>query len=109
VRYEELVCHTESVVRDVCDFIGVGYEATMMDYHQRASERLREHQARLRVDGTVIVSREERLSQQRLITRPPDSSRIGRWKTEMLANERAEYEAVAGDLLQELGYGIGAD
>jgi len=104
VRYEALVRSPESVLREVCDFIGVEYEATMMNYFQRAPERLLEHRARIRADGTVLVSREQRLSQQRLVNEPPDPSRIGRWKMEMLPHERARYEAIAGDLLTELGY-----
>jgi hypothetical protein len=52
----------------------------------------------------VLVTREERLAQQRFTLCPPDPSRIFRWKEEMLPSERAEYEAVAGGLLAALDY-----
>ena len=39
--------------------------------------------------------------------KPPDPKRIGRWRTEMSAEDRELYEGVAGDLLVELGYEVG--
>jgi hypothetical protein len=106
VRYETLLRRPESVLREVCDFIGLEYEAAMMNYFERTPERLVEHKQRIRAGGTVLVSREQRLWQQRLVMQPPDLSRIERWRTEMLPQERADYEAVAGDLLAELGYDV---
>jgi hypothetical protein len=35
---------------------------------------------------------------------PPTAERAGRWRTELTSDEAAEIEAVAGDLLAELGY-----
>jgi hypothetical protein len=34
----------------------------------------------------------------------PEPSRIGRWRTEMSGEERRRFEAVAGDMLRDLGY-----
>jgi hypothetical protein len=81
----------------------------MATYYQRAPERLAEHQARVRSDGRIIVSREQRRAQQRLTTYPPDPSRIGHWKHAMPREERAQFEKVAGPLLAELGYEVGVD
>ena len=72
--------------------------------HEFSSERLREHQARIRADGVVVVSHEQRLRQQYRTTQPPDRSRVSVWKREMSADERRRFDAVAGDVLRELGF-----
>jgi hypothetical protein len=54
-------------------------------YWQRAPKRLEEHKARLDKDGVVLVSHEQRLQQQLLTTKPPQTSRSfagsGKWPT----------------------------
>lgn len=104
LRYEDLVRDLETCLRDVCDFIEIDYDRAMTTYHRRAATRLLEHQGRTRLGGEVLVSKEDRLAQQRLVAHPPDPSRIFRWQQQMLPSERAEYEAVAGGLLAALGY-----
>ena len=42
VRFEELVADTEGVLRRVCDFIELDFDPVMLDYHERAEERLAE-------------------------------------------------------------------
>ncbi len=37
--------------------------------------------------------------------RPPQTSRVQSWKNWMSLDERARFDAVAGPLLLELGYG----
>ena len=44
-----------------------------------------------------------------MTTKPPSADRVARWRTEMSAEQRAEFESVAGDLLDELGYPTGPD
>jgi hypothetical protein len=39
-----------------------------------------------------------------MTTCPVDTGRIGRWRSELTAEERLRFERVAGDLLAELGY-----
>ncbi len=43
-----------------------------------------------------------------MTTQPPDPTRLARWREEMSAEDVAEFEAVAGELLSELGYPLGA-
>ena len=107
VRYESLVRDSQQVLQEVCAFIEVDYESAMTLYHHRAPSRLAEHGARVRSDGITVITRADRLSQQHLLMRPPDPTRISRWKREMLDNDRLEYEAAAGDLLTTLGYECG--
>ncbi|MGH9360521.1 MAG: sulfotransferase family protein [Thermoanaerobaculia bacterium] len=107
VRYEELVADTTSVLRRVCDFAELRFEPAMEAYHLRAPERLQEHEARLGEDGRPVITKEERLHNQRFTTRAPERSRVFRWRREMAPEERARFEGVAGDLLRELGYEAG--
>ena len=44
-----------------------------------------------------------------MTTKPPSADRVARWRTQMSAEQRAEFEAVAGELLAELGYPTGED
>ena len=107
VKYEELIAHPEAVLRRICIFAGLPYVESMLDYHERTPERLREHETRLRVDGSVVVSKEQRLRQQMRTTQPPDIGRVQAWKSTMDPGERRRYEAIAGPLLEQLGYEVG--
>jgi hypothetical protein len=109
LRYEDLLRAPEAALRRVCAFLGLSYHPAMLRYHERTPERLREHGARARPDGTLLVTREERLRQQEMTTRPPDLSRIGAWRQSLSRDECLRFEELAGDLLRDLGYLGGAD
>ena len=85
VRYEELVADPESVVRGICAFAAIAYEAAMLDYV-----------------GAVDVSAKPH--QQRLLT--PPTSGVRNWREAMSAEDVAAFESIAGDLLTELGYEV---
>jgi hypothetical protein len=104
VRYERLVEDSQAVLKETCRFLDLDYDDRMLRYHEFTPERLREHRGRVRLDGRVVVTREQRLDQQRRTMLPPDPSRVFVWKSEMLREERDRYEAVAGDVLRECGY-----
>ena len=104
VRYEQLIEDTAEVLERICRFVDLDFDDRMLRYHEFSSERLREHQARIRADGAVVVSHEQRLRQQYRTTQPPDRSRVSVWKREMSADERRRFDAVAGDVLRELGF-----
>lgn len=104
VRYEELVRAPQAILETVCRFIALPFDPASLSYWTRTPERLREHKTRRRLDGSVVVTHEQRLEQQRLTMRPPQADRISAWRTEMTPAERAEFHSAAGDLLGELGY-----
>ncbi len=85
LRYEELVADPEAALRRICAFLGLEYDASMLGYVGQTDSARKEHQQRL--------------------NEPP---RVGvrDWRTEMAADEVAAFEAVAGDLLDELGYEV---
>ncbi len=106
VRYEALVRDPSTVLRWICDFLRLEFDSCMLNYWEHTPERLAEHRTRLRPDGSILVSHEQRIDQQRLTMFPPQPSRIGRWRSEMTPGEHAEFLLQAGDLLCELGYGV---
>ena len=106
VRYEKLILDTRETLGAICTFIDLNYEEAMLSYYKRAPERLKEHKARSRPDGTALVDQETRIRQQQRTTEPPDPGCIFAWKTEMSIDERMRFKLVAGDLLTELGYDV---
>ena len=85
VRYEELVGAPEATIRRVCAFAAVPYDAAMLDY-----------------SGAVDVSTKPH--QQRLLT--PPTTGVRSWREDMPAEDVVAFDAVAGDLLAELGYEV---
>ena len=104
VRFEDLIGATEDVLRRVCRFLELPYDEQMMDYHRGAPGRLAEHRARVRQDGSVVISHAGRIQQQMLTMQPPQASRVQAWRAVMAADERCRFERVAGGLLTALGY-----
>jgi Sulfotransferase family len=82
-RYEQLVAEPEETVREICAFAALPFEPAMLEY-----------------SGAVDVSRKPH--QQRLLQ--PPTTGVRDWRSELSAEEAREFEAVAGQLLAELGY-----
>jgi hypothetical protein len=104
LRYERLILEPTAELRRICAFLELPYESTMERYFERAPMRLAEHRERVRRDGRVLVTHEQRLWQQRATTMPLDAGRIGKWRMEMTEDECRSFYEVAGHLLDELGY-----
>jgi hypothetical protein len=105
VRYEDLVTDTDAVLRRVCEHVELDYDDAMLGYHERAAERLAEMAAALPAKaGRPEREAGERVEAHAMTTKPPSAERIAAWKQEMSAAETAEFEEVAGYLLDELGY-----
>ncbi len=106
IRYEDLVLETEPTLHAVCEFIELDFDAGMLEYHERASDRLQEMNRDHERSGgrRGALSGSERLQAHALTSAPPQASRTDVWRTDMPAEDRESFEAVAGDLLAELGY-----
>ncbi|MBX9591995.1 MAG: sulfotransferase [Hyphomonadaceae bacterium] len=104
VRYEALVTRTEATLRAVCAFLDLAFDARMLAYHAAAAARLEEHEGRVNADGSVLITKAQRMAQQRRVLEPPSPSRIGAWRTAMSAAEHARFLSTAGPLLERLGY-----
>ena len=78
----------------------------MLRYYERAGERLEEISRDLPAPQGSKAERsgEERAAAHALAKEPPKADRIAAWRDQMSAEDVAAFEAVAGDLLAELGY-----
>ncbi|MEW6212782.1 MAG: sulfotransferase [Acidobacteriota bacterium] len=106
VRYPELILDTHATLESICRYLNLGFDDSMLRYYERAPARLSEHKARYRKDGSLVVSQADRHHQQHRTCLPPDSRRISVWKQEMTLRERAIFERIAGDALDEFGFEI---
>ena len=87
VRYEEVVGRPEKEIRRICDFLDIPFSLEMLDYHQK--------------DLSIYAA--THLSMDR-ISRPIDSSRVGRWKTDLSDDQVTEFHSTAGDAMKLFGY-----
>jgi hypothetical protein len=85
VRYEDLTDDPETVLRGICEFLGEDFCEEMLEYHRDAKGRIPQG-----IHG--------------MISAPASRSRQNRWKTEMSQRQIRVFEAVAGPLLETLGY-----
>lgn len=88
VRYESLASAPEAVVRAVCDFVDLEFDARTLNYHRRAREVVSGDGGRERHPG---------------IFSPPIPG-MRDWRTQMAPGDVGAFEAIAGVLLDELGY-----
>ena len=101
---EDQILDTEPVLRRVVEFADLPWDEVMLSYHERSGERLKEMARALPGDGRAKeLSVERRMATHAMTTKPPSADRVARWRTQMSAEQREEFEAIAGDLLVELG------
>ncbi|HEV2074720.1 MAG TPA: sulfotransferase, partial [Thermoleophilaceae bacterium] len=105
VRYEDVVRDPEPQLRRICDFLDLPWDPRVARYHEHVDERIAMEVPPEEVapDGRVVSTAERQKIMER-VSRPPDPSRIDRWRVDMPEDDRRKFEAIAGDLLAELGY-----
>ena len=106
LRYEDLVADPEPALRRVCEQVELDYDPAMLTYHAGADERLAELGDLAPVESRAARPGAERAAAHALTTRPPSGARVGTWRTEMSPADAEAFEAVAGDLLRDLGYDL---
>ena len=105
VRYEDLILDTEPTMRRICEFIELGWDDAVLDYHERSSDRLEEMKRALPADDrSAELDVDRRMATHAMTTKPPDADRVSRWKREMSDSDRLRFEEVAGEMLTDLGY-----
>ena len=104
IHYEDLILDTEGSLRRICEFAGLEFDPVMLDYHERAQERLEERN-RMAAKGRERKN-PPKLKGHQLAMQPPREDQIGKWRSTMSAEDVASYEAVAGEVLAELGYDV---
>jgi hypothetical protein len=87
LRYEALVTRPEEEVRDLCCFLGLPYEADMLEFHRGRSR------------SELGLSPKEAWL--------PITPGLRDWRSQMSRADVERFEAVAGSLLEELNYARG--
>jgi hypothetical protein len=88
VRYEDLVADPETEVRRICEFLGLPWQPEMLRYHEKAAD---------------FVAGSHEPEAFRNVARPPTRG-TREWSAAMNDDDIAVFEAIAGDLLRDLGY-----
>jgi hypothetical protein len=84
VRYEDAVSSSEGELEQICEFLGLPYEEQMTRFHEGKTRR-----------------KPGRSSKAQWL---PPTAGLRDWRTQLAAGDVERIEAVAGDLLGDLGY-----
>jgi UDP-3-O-[3-hydroxymyristoyl] glucosamine N-acyltransferase len=104
VRYEQLIREPRSVLAEVLDFCELTWNDSVLQYHVRAEEHFKEVVSDAQTStGVKLAGVAERHALHALITQPPQTNRIGAWRTGLTPREVAIFSGRAGRLLEELG------
>jgi hypothetical protein len=87
IRYEDLVEDAAGEAKDLCDFLALDFDSGMLDYTERAR-------------GAVLPRAQK--YNPHVAERP--ISKVRSWEESMPPADVEVFEAVAGDVLAELGY-----
>jgi hypothetical protein len=88
LRYEDLLDDPERIARELCTFVGLEFDSSMLNYYERAAPLV----------GTLAIPTEH----QNLL-RPPTKG-LRDWRSQLTASQSARFEAMAGDTLRGFGY-----
>ncbi len=86
IRYEQLTANPESVLREICWFLGESYFPAMSEPHRIAPKHYHS-------TGIHLATRQ-----------PPNTGSVGRWRSELTPSDERLVMMIAGDLLKDLGY-----
>lgn len=88
VRYEDLVEDPERVVAEVCAFLTLDYDPSMLEYHKEGKD--------------FIATTKDPAAFENLAK--PVTKEIRDWRSQISDPDVALFESIAGDWLVELGY-----
>jgi adenylylsulfate kinase len=89
IRYEDLVKSPEEECRKLCEFLKVPYDGAMVRYHEGKEKS----------DQNLDAKHNWR----------PPTAGLRDWRLQMPSRDLIRFEAMSGNLLDELGYTRGAD
>ena len=87
-HYEELIDDPEGTVRQICEFLELEFQPSMLDYGGTSE--------------TFLAEAKNPGDHQHLTIAPTKG--LNDWRAEMSTKDLALFEAIAGDALEELGY-----
>ena len=105
-RYQDLITDPEKTLRKICGFLRLDWDPIMLQYYQRAPERIRDlnHDVYRSGTGELIAKAQERMRIYSNLDRPPDTTRLDRWEREMSAEQLRATETAVGAFLTRQGF-----
>lgn len=91
IRYEDLVNNPTCYLKNICDFLGVPYEETMLESHKKVNE-------------TYKTYTKERREFYGKLTEPLSTDRTNLWQREMKESDIKIADSVVGKYAENLGY-----
>ena len=88
IKYEDLVSEPHAVLTELCQFIGEDYQPCMIEPDASQSDNMNV--------GRLVNNQN---SKEKISSRS-----LGRWRNDLTADEKKDFEDVAGELLIALGY-----
>jgi hypothetical protein len=90
VRYEDVVLDTETVLRNLCAYLELPFDASMSTFFRNAAGNVQQWELDIGAHGKLL--------------RPPSAADVGRWRHEGSRVAHAEIEALTAEILDEHGY-----
>jgi hypothetical protein len=106
LRYEDLAADPAPELKRICEFIELDFDDAMLRHEEVAAERLAELGDLAARDGRQARDAGERANAHARAKQAASTARTGAWRGEMNADDQREFEAVAGELLRDLGYDL---
>ena len=88
IRYEDLLAEPEHTLQELCQFLGLSYESSMLGFFE-------EHPSNFYGEGSAWFGN---------LGRPLDTAQANKWQSQLASNEVADIEAICGQLLTTFGY-----
>jgi Sulfotransferase family len=90
LRYEDLVRQTKKQLCKICEFVGIEFNHSMLNYYRKNNQQGDEPLATLDWKKKTLEA--------------PDESRVGQFHSKLSQKETIYFENTAGDLLKTFGY-----
>lgn len=91
VRFEDLLTDPNNVIKRICAFLSVDFEATLLEYHKDANKHIPQ----------------SHIEQHQASVSPINPAKLQIWRKEMSRADQVVYEQVAGAALKMFGYECG--
>lgn len=88
IAYETLIADTERVLRQVAEFLGIGFDAAMLNYHRQQDAAYGAYHAQIHAN----------------LQAPPKKDRIDAWRQELMPQEIALVEQICAPLMPRYAY-----
>lgn len=93
IRHEDLAANPETVLRSVDAFLGIPYDETVLNFHEKKEELLK------RGNSYDLI-----LKYHESLTHPVNPDGVGKWKKVLTDDEVRKADYVIGSLAEECGY-----